>query len=111
MSISWFYLIIAGCLECGWALGIKYTEGFTRLMPSMLTAVAMVASFWLLSLAMKNIPIGTAYAVWTGIGATGVAIFGMILFDEPHDLARILCLLLILTGVIGLKLVSGVSQP
>jgi quaternary ammonium compound-resistance protein SugE len=111
MSISWIYLMIAGCLECGWAVGIKYTEGFTRPVPSMLTAVAMVSSFWLLSLAMKTIPVGTAYAVWTGIGATGVAIFGMILFDEPRDLARILCLLLILAGVIGLKLFSGGSQP
>jgi len=111
MSISWIYLMIAGCLECCWAVGIKYTEGFTRPMPSMLTAAAMVASFWLLSLAMKTIPVGTAYAVWTGIGATGVAIFGIILFDEPRDLARILCLLLILAGVIGLKLFSGGSQP
>jgi quaternary ammonium compound-resistance protein SugE len=111
MSISWIYLIIAGCLECCWAVGIKYTEGFTRPMPSMLTAAAMAASFWLLSLAMKTIPVGTAYAVWTGIGATGVAIFGIILFDEPRDLARILCLLLILAGVIGLKLFSGGSQP
>jgi len=111
MSLSWVYLIIAGCLECGWAVGIKYTEGFTRPIPSMLTVAAMVASFWLLSLAMKTIPVGTAYAVWTGIGATGVAIFGIILFDEPRNLPGILCLLLILAGVIGLKLFSGGNQP
>jgi quaternary ammonium compound-resistance protein SugE len=105
--MSWIYLLIAGCLECAWAVGIKYTEGFSRPIPSLLTAAAMIASFWLLSLAMKTIPVGTAYAVWTGIGATGVAIFGMIFFDEPRDIARILCLLLILSGVIGLKVFSG----
>ncbi|ACF43055.1 quaternary ammonium compound efflux SMR transporter SugE [Pelodictyon phaeoclathratiforme] len=107
MSISWIFLIIAGCLECGWAVGIKYTEGFSRPIPSLLTASAMIASFWLLSLAMKTIPVGTAYAVWTGIGATGVAIVGMLFLDEPRDIARILCLLLILSGVIGLKIFSG----
>ncbi len=111
MSISWIFLIIAGCLECGWAVGIKYTEGFSRPVPSVLTVLAMVASFWLLSLAMKTIPVGTAYAVWTGIGAVGVALFGIILFDEPRDLARVLCLLLIISGVIGLKVFSGVSRP
>ncbi len=105
--MSWIYLVIAGCLECGWAVGIKYTEGFSRPIPSLLTAAAMIASLWFLSLAMKTIPVGTAYAVWTGIGATGVAIFGMILLDEPRDLARIVCLLLILSGVVGLKVFSG----
>ena len=109
--MSWMYLVIAGCLECGWAIGIKYTEGFTKPVPSFLTAAAMVASLWLLSIAMKTIPVGTAYAVWTGIGATGVAIFGMILFDESRDIVRIFCLLLILSGVIGLRLYSGESQP
>jgi quaternary ammonium compound-resistance protein SugE len=107
MPLSWIYLVIAGCLECGWAVGIKYTEGFSRPIPSILTAAAMIASFWLLSLAMKTIPVGTAYAVWTGIGAVGVAVFGIILFDESRDIARILCLLLIIAGVIGLKLFSG----
>jgi quaternary ammonium compound-resistance protein SugE len=105
--MSWIYLIIAGCLECGWAVGIKYTEGFSRPFPSLLTAAAMAASFWLLSLAMKTIPVGTAYAVWTGIGATGVALFGMLFFDESRDIARIICLLLILSGVIGLKIFSA----
>ena len=109
--MPWIYLIIAGCLECGWAVGLKYTEGFTRPIPSVLTGAAMIASFWLLSLAMRTIPVGTAYAVWTGIGAAGVAIFGMILFDEPRDIARILCLLLIFAGVLGLKLLSGANPP
>ncbi|MEI6756776.1 MAG: quaternary ammonium compound efflux SMR transporter SugE [Chlorobium sp.] len=108
--MSWIYLVIAGCLECGWALSLKYTDGFSKPLPSLMTAVVMIASFWFLSLAMKTIPVGTAYAVWTGIGALGVAIFGMILFDEPRDIARIICLLLILSGVIGLKLFSGGSQ-
>jgi quaternary ammonium compound-resistance protein SugE len=82
--MSWIYLIIAGFLECGWALSLKYTEGFTRPIPSLMTVTIMIASFWLLSLAMKTIPVGTAYAVWTGIGAVGVALFGMIFFDEPR---------------------------
>ena len=80
--MAWIYLIIAGLFECGWAIGLKYTDGFTRLMPSILTVAAMAISFWLLSTAMKTIPVGTAYAVWTGIGAVGVAIMGMILFGE-----------------------------
>jgi quaternary ammonium compound-resistance protein SugE len=105
--MAWFYLVIAGFLECTWALSLKSTAGFTKPLPSFFTAVSMIASFWLLSLAMKAIPVGTAYAVWTGIGAAGVAIFGMILFDEPHDLARIISLFLIISGVIGLKVFSG----
>lgn len=104
--MAWIYLIIAGLFECGWAIGLKYTEGFTRLMPSILTVVAMAISFWLLSTAMKTIPVGTAYAVWTGIGAVGVAIMGMILFGESRDVLRIISLVLIVSGIIGLKLVS-----
>jgi quaternary ammonium compound-resistance protein SugE len=104
--MAWIYLIIAGLFECGWAIGLKYTDGFTRLTPSLLTVAAMAISFWLLSVAMKSIPIGTAYAVWTGIGAVGVAIMGMILFSESRDILRILCLLLIVSGIIGLKLLS-----
>jgi quaternary ammonium compound-resistance protein SugE len=104
--MSWIYLIIAGLLEIGWAVGLKYTEGFTRLWPSVATGLCMIASFVLLSLALKTIPVGTGYAVWTGIGAAGTAILGMILFGEPRELARIFCLLLILGGVVGLKLVS-----
>lgn len=105
--MPWLCLIVAGFFECGWAIGLKYTEGFSKMVPSLLTVSAMAISFWLLSAAMKEIPIGTAYAVWTGIGAVGVAIMGMILFDESHDMLRILCLLLIVSGIIGLKLVSS----
>lgn len=104
--MAWVYLVIAGLFECGWAIGLKYTEGFTRLVPSLLTVSAMALSFWLLSTAMKTIPVGTAYAVWTGIGAVGVAILGMFLFGESRDVARIICLLLIVSGILGLKLAS-----
>jgi len=105
--VAWVYLIIAALFECGWAIGLKYTDGFTRLWPSLFTIVAMIVSFELLSLAMKTIPVGTAYAIWTGIGAVGVAILGMVLFGESKDIARILCIVLIVAGVIGLKLFSG----
>jgi len=104
--MAWIYLIFAGLFECGWAIGLKYTEGFTRLTPSILTVAAMVISFWLLSTAMKTIPVGTAYAVWTGIGAVGVAVMGMILFGESRDVLRIISLMMIVGGIIGLKLVS-----
>jgi quaternary ammonium compound-resistance protein SugE len=104
--MAWIYLMLAGLFECGWAIGLKYTDGFTRLTPSLLTVAAMAISFWLLSIAMKTIPIGTAYAIWTGIGAVGVAILGMFLFGESRDVLRIICLLLIISGIIGLKLVS-----
>jgi quaternary ammonium compound-resistance protein SugE len=104
--MAWIYLIIAGLFECGWAIGLKYTDGFTRLIPSILTVAAMAISFWLLSTAMKTIPVGTAYAVWTGIGAVGVAIMGMILFGESRDVFRVISLLLIVSGIVGLKLVS-----
>ena len=104
--MAWIYLILAGLFECGWAIGLKYTEGFTRLTPSLLTVAAMAISFLLLSTAMKTIPVGTAYAVWTGIGAVGVAVLGMILFDESRDILRIISLMLIICGIIGLKLVS-----
>ena len=82
------YLVVAGLFECGWAIGLKYTEGFSRLVPSVLTIIAMAASFWLLSVAMKTIPVGTAYAVWTGIGAVGVAILGMLFLGESRELLR-----------------------
>lgn len=104
--MAWIYLVIAGFFECGWAIGLKYTEGFTKLTPSLLTVAAMALSFFLLSTAMKVIPVGTAYAVWTGIGAVGVAILGMILFGESRDILRIFCLLLIVSGILGLKLIS-----
>lgn len=104
--MAWIYLVIAGLFECGWAVGLKYTEGFTKLVPSLLTLSGSVISFWLLSVAMKTIPVGTAYAVWTGIGAVGVAILGMVLFDDSRDILRVICLLLIIIGIVGLKLVS-----
>ncbi len=105
--MAWFYLAVAGLFECGWAIGLKYTEGFTKLVPSILTASAMAMSVWLLSVAMKAIPVGTAYAVWTGIGAVGVVIMGMILFGESRDIMRVICLLLIVSGIVGLKLFSS----
>jgi quaternary ammonium compound-resistance protein SugE len=105
--MAWIYLLLAGLFECGWAIGLKFTDGFTKLIPSLLTVLAMIISFWLLSEAMKTIPIGTAYAIWTGIGAVAVTILGMILFGESRDILRIICLLLIISGIVGLKLVSS----
>ena len=102
----WGLLFVAGILEIGWAIGLKYTEGFTRIWPSIGTIAAMAVSMYLLALAARGLPIGTAYAVWTGIGAVGTAIIGMILFDEPRDWMRLLCIGLIVAGVLGLKLVS-----
>ena len=107
--MAWLYLVVAGLFECGWAIGLKYTDGFTKLFPSLLTISAMVISFWLLSIAMKTIPVGTAYAVWTGIGAVGVAVLGMLFFDESREIMRIICLLLIVSGIAGLKLVSSTA--
>jgi quaternary ammonium compound-resistance protein SugE len=104
--MAWIWLTVAGILEVVWAIGLKYTEGFTRLWPSALTVAAMVASLYFLALAVRTLPIGTAYAVWTGIGAVGVAILGIILFNEPRDLLRIASILLIVAGIAGLKLVS-----
>jgi quaternary ammonium compound-resistance protein SugE len=104
--VAWIYLIIAGIFEIGWAIGLKYTDGFSRFWPSVGTIGAMIVSFILLSTAMKTIPVGTAYAVWTGIGAAGTAVLGMWLFDEPRDFIRFACIALILAGVIGLRLVS-----
>lgn len=104
--MSWIYLGLAGLLEIGWAVGLKYTKGFTQLWPSVGTVACMAVSFILLSLALKTIPMGTAYAVWTGIGAAGTALLGMILFGEPREVGRIVCLLLIISGTVGLKLFS-----
>ncbi|MES9986966.1 MAG: quaternary ammonium compound efflux SMR transporter SugE [Candidatus Thiodiazotropha endolucinida] len=105
--MAWIYLVVAGLFECGWAIGLKYTEGFTKPIPSLLTISAMAISFWLLSVAMKTIPVGTAYAVWTGIGAVGVALLGMVMLGESRDFLRIVSLLLIVSGIVGLKLVSS----
>jgi len=101
--MNWTLLIIAGLFECGWAIGLKYAHGFTVFWPSLLTVIAMAISFWLLSIAMKTIPIGTAYAVWTGIGAVGVALLGITLFGESSNPLRLICLLLIILGIVGLK--------
>ena len=106
MSTAWLTLIIAGCLEVVWALGLKYTEGFSKPFPSAITIGAMIGSVWLLALALKSIPVGTGYAVWVGIGAVGAAIGGVILFGESKSLPRIACILLIIAGVSGLKLFS-----
>ncbi len=104
--MSWLYLAIAGVLEIVWAIGLKYTQGFTRLLPSAITIVAMIASVWFLALALRTIPVGTGYAVWTGIGAVGTAILGIVLFAEPATAARLACIALIVGGIVGLKLVS-----
>ena len=105
--MAWVMLFVAGLFECAWAVGLKYSEGFSRPVPSALTIAAMLVSFWLLSLAMKTVPVGTAYAVWTGIGAAGVAVAGMLLFNEPRDLARLFCIFLIIAGVAGLRVFAG----
>lgn len=105
--MAWLLLTIAGLFEVGWAIGLKYTEGFTRLYPSLATIGAMAISFLCLSQALKTIPIGTGYAVWTGIGAVGTAILGMVLFQEPRHATRILCIMLIVAGIIGLKFTSS----
>ena len=104
--MAWIYLVIAGLLEIGWAIGLKYTEGFSRFWPSVATICAMILSFGLLAAALKTIPVGTGYAVWTGIGAAGTAIIGMAFLGESREVLRILCILLIVTGVVGLKFAS-----
>jgi quaternary ammonium compound-resistance protein SugE len=105
--MAWIYLSLAGLLEIGWALGLKYTDGWTRPGPSLATIAIMAASFFLLALALRTIPIGTAYAVWTGIGAVGTAIAGILFLGEPRDGLRILCIMLIVAGIAGLKLTSS----
>jgi quaternary ammonium compound-resistance protein SugE len=104
--MAWIQLVIAGLLEIGWAIGLKYTEGFSRLWPSVATIAAMIASFALLAAALKTIPVGTGYAVWTGIGASGTAIIGMVFLGESRDVLRVVCLVLIVAGVVGLKFAS-----
>ncbi|HEV7881877.1 quaternary ammonium compound efflux SMR transporter SugE [Bradyrhizobium sp.] len=104
--MAWFTLFVAGLMEIAWAIGLKYTEGFTRLVPSVLTLLSMAASMALLGLALKTLPIGTAYAVWTGIGAVGTALLGIWLFGEPATAMRLLCIGLIVSGIVGLKLVT-----
>lgn len=101
--MSWFLLVLAGLFEIGWAIGLKYTAGFTRLVPTVLTAGAMVVSLILLGLAVRALPMGTAYAVWTGIGTVGTVILGIVLFAEPVTAIRLGCIALIITGILGLK--------
>ena len=105
--MSWFYLIIAGLLEVGWAVGLKYTEGFTKLTPSILTISAMIGSMYCLGKALKDLPIGTAYGIWVGIGTVGAAIFGIILFNESASVYRLLFLGLLIISIIGLKLTAA----
>jgi quaternary ammonium compound-resistance protein SugE len=106
VAMSWFYLIAAGLLEIVWAVGLKYTQGFTKLGPSVLTLAAMAASVGLLGLALRHLPLGTAYAVWTGIGTVGTAIAGMIMLGEPAGAMRLGCIALIVAGILGLKLLT-----
>ena len=105
--MAWTYLFIAGLLEMGWAIGLKYTEGWTKLGPSTLTVVGMIASFYFLSLALRELPVGTAYAVWTGIGAVGTATLGIVIFGESRELLKIAFLMMIIGGVAGLRFVGG----
>jgi quaternary ammonium compound-resistance protein SugE len=104
--MAWIYLTVAGLFEIAWAIGLKYTDGFTRLLPSLWTVASMVLSIVLLGLALRTLPVGTAYAVWTGIGAVGTAVLGIYLFAEPATVARLVCIGLILSGIVGLKLVT-----
>ena len=106
VEMNWVLLLVAGVLEIIWAVGMKHSHGFTRFWPSLITIICMVASFVLLSLAMRSIPLGTAYAVWTGIGTVGTVVLGVILFKEPVTVMRILCILLIISGITGLKLIT-----
>jgi quaternary ammonium compound-resistance protein SugE len=104
--MAWAYLVVAGLLEVAWAVGLKYTEGFTRLWPTVFTIAALAGSMALLAMALRDLPLGTAYAVWTGIGAVGTAVLGIMLFGESASAARLVCIGLILAGIVGLKLAS-----
>lgn len=104
--MAWTYIFLASIFEITWAIGLKYSQGFSKLYPSIVTVAAMLLSVYFLALGVKSLPIGTAYAVWTGTGAAGTAILGMILFNESTDILRILCILLIVAGIVGLKLLS-----
>jgi quaternary ammonium compound-resistance protein SugE len=104
--MAWVFLFLAGLFEVGWAMGLKETDGFTRLVPSVLTAASMIVSLGLLGLALKTLPLGTAYAIWTGIGTVGTVVAGMMIYGEPASAVRLGCVALIVTGIVGLKLVS-----
>ena len=103
----WIYLVLAGIMEMGWAVGLKFTEGFTQFIPSVITAGFMILSLYLLSLALKSISIGTGYAIWTGIGAIGTAVVGMLILGDSKEIGRIACIFIIITGIIGLKFFSN----
>lgn len=107
MNSSWWILLFAGLLEVGWAIGLKYSQGFTRLIPSLLTVIAMIVSLFLLGKATQNIPIGTAYGVWVGIGSVGAAILGIYLFQEPVSPARLFFLVLLIVSIVGLKITAA----
>lgn len=108
--MAWIYLILAGICEIGWAFGLKYSEGFTKPVVSVVTVAVMILSFVLLAQAMKELPLGTAYGIWTGIGAAGTAILGIVFLNEPRDVIRIVCILMIIAGVVGLKIFSGEAK-
>ena len=105
--MAWIVLVIAGMFEIGWAVGLKYTEGFTRLWPSLWTIASIVISFGLLAAALRSLPLGTAYAVWTGIGTVGTVLFGIVVLSEPADAARLGCITMIIAGIVGLKLFTS----
>ncbi|MDJ1157925.1 quaternary ammonium compound efflux SMR transporter SugE [Chelatococcus sp. SYSU_G07232] len=107
--MAWIYLLLAGASEIGWAVGLKYTDGFTRPLPTLLTVLSMVLSLALLGLALRSLPLGTAYAVWTGIGTVGTVIFGIVALGEPADAVRMACVGLIVAGIVGLKLVTAAA--
>lgn len=104
--MAWVVLVVAGLFEVGWAIGLKYTAGFTRLWPTIGTVLAMIISLWLLGVAMKSLPLGTAYAVWVGVGAVGTVMLGIVLFGEPATVARLISVALIIAGIVGLKLAT-----
>jgi len=104
---AWATLLVAGLMETGWAVGLKYSEGFTRLIPSLFTIGLMAGSFYFLSLSLRDLSLGTSYAIWTGIGAIGTVLLGMVLFGESRDTARLVCLFLIIAGILGLRFVGG----
>lgn len=109
--MAWVYLVLAGLMEVGWAVGLKYTEGFTRPLPSLLTAASIAGSMYLLAVAARTLPIGTAYAIWVGIGAVGTAVLGMVLFGEPRTVGRLLFLSLLVVSLVGLKLTASDPAP
>jgi quaternary ammonium compound-resistance protein SugE len=104
--MAWFILVVAGLFEVGWAIGLKYTDGLTRPWPTVWTLLAMIASVWLLGIAMRTLPVGTAYSVWVGVGAVGTVALGIVLFDEPANAARLVSVALIVAGIVGLKLAT-----